>query len=773
MKKLLSLLIILIFAFSAIVNVYAYSFPDINNDPILIEAVDVLSSYGIIQGYPDNNFMPDKIVSRAEMAKIVTIASGYSEYSKNMTSVYDDMKGHWAESYVELADVLNLVKGISKNTYGPDNYIKFEEAYTMILRLLGYTDESLIGRWPTNFYEKATELNLFKNVDPSREFATRKDISIMLYNALTMDLVKVRDNNTAYNTGKNLLSLIGKMETREVTLSDLKDNDFNFTKNLFNKWDVYYDKNNKVVHVTNPRYNEFTGTVNSLLSNRVIFVTDDYGNVRAFKLPNIPIVFNGAIGNFNSLENSRITIVYEDNSFNGDVIGVIANKVTDVVIVESSELYNVDKKTFAGKNLPLKSNNEINYNKIFVRGDAQSLEDIKENDLVYLYETDENNKKSSLEIEVVRSQVEGKVSNVQIEDDIYYYTIYNTVYKSNESFNLTDEASVNDTVNFILDKNNDIVKLNIIKYGKAPTTYGLVLSSSDGTNNATVRIFDEYGNLKTYSLANNSSVVKIEDSKTKSTTTLNKNDIVKFDPVSSGDLKIIDNIKTVSIKSNYNEQTMTLSNGNKISPDTFIIYESYGKYQLLKPNQLSNYLEGKAVVNYYGHINALYLTNGIKDESNVTHIPEVPQSYNGTIYDIIKSVKKVDDTTSKVEFFNNNNIFLVSNSSSAGKKIANVMNSYVKIIVVNGTITSIEKVTPETQKIEISAVYTNQFLIDNITYMEYSPNIQVYNCTTDKTGNFIDVNTGTKDDIKSGSNAQLYDLYGGFDGIIDVVLIFD
>ena len=61
-----------------------------------------------VQGYPDNSFKPDRTVTRAEMAKVVTVAAGFNEYSKNMTSSYEDMHGHWAESYVELADVCLL-----------------------------------------------------------------------------------------------------------------------------------------------------------------------------------------------------------------------------------------------------------------------------------------------------------------------------------------------------------------------------------------------------------------------------------------------------------------------------------------------------------------------------------------------------------------------------------------------------------------------------------------------------------------------------------------
>ena len=107
-------------------EVYAQGFTDISMD--LAEPAGLLSSYGIIQGYPDSTFRPDKYITRAEMAKIVTVTAGLSEYSKDMTSAYGDMKGHWAESYVDLADALNLIKGITPTAYGPDNLIRFEEA---------------------------------------------------------------------------------------------------------------------------------------------------------------------------------------------------------------------------------------------------------------------------------------------------------------------------------------------------------------------------------------------------------------------------------------------------------------------------------------------------------------------------------------------------------------------------------------------------------------------------------------------------------------------
>jgi len=393
MKKILLMMIILIFV-ASFANIYAAGFPDVKKDSYLEEAIGVLSSYKVIQGYPDNSFKPDRIVTRAEMAKVVTVAAGLHEYSKNMTSVYEDMHGHWAESYVELADVLGIVKGISPSTYGPDNLIKFEEAYTMILRLLGYTDESLIGNWPSNYHEKALELNLFENINANVEFASRRDISIMLFNALDMNIVTVKENNTLNITNKALISKLGKTETKEVSIRDLNIDNFDYTDYLFNKWDIYYDNNGNTVYVSNPQYNEFSGTVTSILSNRVIFVTDDYGNVRVSQVPDIPIIINGERGSFNNLNESSIKIVYEEDSFKGEVIGIIAYKATDVIVVNRDDLYKEGSRQFAGKQLPL-SNSEVNFKKINIKGDASSLEEIKVNDVVYFYETSDKTVKTS------------------------------------------------------------------------------------------------------------------------------------------------------------------------------------------------------------------------------------------------------------------------------------------------------------------------------------------------------------------------------------------
>ena len=771
-KKLLTSIVIMILLVS-FTNVNAQDYPDINRDPYLKDAAGLLSNYDIVQGYPDGTFKPEKAVTRAEMAKIATVSAGWPEYKKNTICTYEDIEGHWAENYIELADALNIVKGISPIIYDPDSLISYNEAYTMILRLLGYNDESLEGIWPHNYYAKAKELNLLKNVETKSEFASRRDISIMLYNALNCNLVKVKSDNTIYDTGKTLLSLIGKKATKELTLRDLKTENFDFTDYLFNKWDVYYDNDEKIVYLTNPRYKEFTGLVTSLMANNLIFATDDYGNVRSFQIPDVPIIINGEKNDYNNLKDSRIRIVYKDDSSKDAVLGVTAYKETDAIIVERKNLYKQGSEVFAGKKLPTENNGEVNYNKLHISGDAKSLEDIKEDDVVYFYETKYSSKADVLTLKVLRKQANGIITDIQSDSDNTSYTINGISYKTGDQFVPTKDPSINDNVKLILDKNNEIVKINITSYGKEPSTFGIVLSSENSKNgNASVRILDEKGALGTYSLADNSSVVTVVESGIDliKNTNLKKNDIVKFAPVDSGNLKIINYIPSPTyIANSYNAKTSTLSNGYRISSETFIVYESKGKYQLLKPEQLGTNLEGKAAIGYNSHIDALYLSKGIK-----TEIPaETPKVYNGTIYGIIKDVIRIDNDTSHVQFFNNNNVFSVSNDSMAGKKISSVLNSYVKAEINNGNIKDINKVIPETDKVKITQVYSNQLQIDNITYMEYSPDLKVYVCTTDRSGNITGFNTGSKYNIKPGTTAQLYDLYGGFDGIIDLILMYN
>ena len=70
--------------------------------------------------------------------------------------------------------------------------VTYEQAATMIVRALGYTDQckEMNGTWPAIYIQKAMALNIFEDVvNGGANGANRGDVAIMLYNAL--DLAQV------------------------------------------------------------------------------------------------------------------------------------------------------------------------------------------------------------------------------------------------------------------------------------------------------------------------------------------------------------------------------------------------------------------------------------------------------------------------------------------------------------------------------------------------------------------------------------------------------
>jgi hypothetical protein len=81
------------------------SFSDFPPTHPAYQAVEYLKSQGIISGYPDGTFQPDRKVNRAEAAKIIvaTLASQEELAAETVTPFNDVPAGVWYLPYVELA----------------------------------------------------------------------------------------------------------------------------------------------------------------------------------------------------------------------------------------------------------------------------------------------------------------------------------------------------------------------------------------------------------------------------------------------------------------------------------------------------------------------------------------------------------------------------------------------------------------------------------------------------------------------------------------------
>lgn len=101
--------------------------------------ISTMSALGIITGYPDGTFKPNKPITRAEFA---AIAARFDETQSGKSATFSDVIGHWAAKEIGIAYANDWIKGYPDGTFKPDQNITRAEAMTLINRVLERKPES-------------------------------------------------------------------------------------------------------------------------------------------------------------------------------------------------------------------------------------------------------------------------------------------------------------------------------------------------------------------------------------------------------------------------------------------------------------------------------------------------------------------------------------------------------------------------------------------------------------------------------------------------------
>lgn len=89
----------------------------------------------VITGYPDGSFKPESFVTRAEMLKMVMSAMQIRRESNGKSKFKDN--GNWADDYIGTAVTKGIINGYSNGTFRPDKYITRAEAAKVIAKAYG------------------------------------------------------------------------------------------------------------------------------------------------------------------------------------------------------------------------------------------------------------------------------------------------------------------------------------------------------------------------------------------------------------------------------------------------------------------------------------------------------------------------------------------------------------------------------------------------------------------------------------------------------------
>ena len=198
------------------------------------DAVSTMTALGIINGKEDGSYFdPTGNVTRAEMAKMLCVAiNGGVDPVLGVkdTPTFTDIKGTWAESYIEYCAANGIIAGRGNNKFDPAGTVSATEAAKMLLGVLGYNAEKsgLVGNdWAINTNVLANQNGLYKNLSNlnANTLLTRDNAAQMIYNALDANMVEL---NAAGNYTTSQYSYTGTESvvtgTERVWVLTIKEN---------------------------------------------------------------------------------------------------------------------------------------------------------------------------------------------------------------------------------------------------------------------------------------------------------------------------------------------------------------------------------------------------------------------------------------------------------------------------------------------------------------------------------------------------------------------
>ena len=545
-------------------------------------AVNVLTALKVVDGFTDGTYKPEQTVTRAQMAKLIVTALGVADYATAKTSKFVDMgAATWAIPYVEYAANLNIVNGVGNGKFNPNGLVTYEQAATMIVRALGYTDQckEMNGTWPAIYIQKAMALNIFEDVvNGGKNGANRGDVAIMLYNAL--DLAQVyadADGATHYKTGNNAaryngdivsgvsmmgtLNKNGKQEYEVISSSDADTALTDVRQYVGAAAKVTKDKNGDILAVGDIKTTFLTGDVSD--DGKKITVNDkdyDIDNVD-FVTVNpttggkdttkgaIEILNGKTVGTYIT-SSGAFKAKYAPNTGGKNV--TIAAKVSGITV---KEVYSIATwETSRDAQVSESDVNQITRNKklltkefdknddgdvdtaSFVLNGVNSLSEIKEDNIVYVYTANNETNGKIRRVDVGTKVVSGEITKKTSSK----VTIDGTAYKfsSKSGAESIDNWSTGDTVKAYLDYSGKIYAVEFLE--STAGNYAVVFSKSTKApdksateSDAKVQLVTGDGNVTVFNIDGDKFVNNVEKNKSTTWGAITAGSLVKYETNSS------------------------------------------------------------------------------------------------------------------------------------------------------------------------------------------------------------------------------------------------
>ncbi len=266
-------------------NTFAASFADVAEGSQYYAAVEYLSDKGIVNGYSDSTFAPDKAINRAELLKMV-MKQVFKIYPNALQAVSDPSQtpfndidaNTWYLPYVTSALTKNIINGYDDGSFRPANTVNLAETLKIILLALSTVDPNMnvqtkpyadveLSTWFAAYVDFAKSLHLIELSSDGllhpEQFMTRGRVAEILYR-----LLYIQENG---------------LKTFDFTLNwpVFTKKSHNFSLKYPYRWDLIDEKNRTILwkrgekQISFERLAPFSGSVSIYFDPNVERLTSD------------------------------------------------------------------------------------------------------------------------------------------------------------------------------------------------------------------------------------------------------------------------------------------------------------------------------------------------------------------------------------------------------------------------------------------------------------------------------------------------------------------
>lgn len=140
--------------------------------------IKALTDAGILSGYSDDRFAPEQPMTRAELAKIIVLASGLKENPDHAASFSDVDPDSWYRGFVGSLVQSGITQGTSDTTFSPEERVTREQLVVLFIRAMSlqtvadqlsadlpFTDRNAISAWARSSVLLASKIGFVQGME--------------------------------------------------------------------------------------------------------------------------------------------------------------------------------------------------------------------------------------------------------------------------------------------------------------------------------------------------------------------------------------------------------------------------------------------------------------------------------------------------------------------------------------------------------------------------------------------------------------------------------